>query len=190
MGALATLAAPPLPVDPGEQVECHITVRNDGSVVDAFTVEPLGTPAPWASAEPAELALLPGEEGVITVRFAPPRTPTTPAGLVPFAVRVMSREDPAGDTVEEGLLDVGAFTEVGAELLPRTSRARGRRAGKHELAIDNRGNLPAQVSLQPLDPDDKVDVALPGPVVDVGPVCVRSSRWRYAAGSGSGGDRP
>jgi len=169
MGALATLSAPPLPVDPGEQVECHVTVRNEGSVVDAFTVEPLGQPESWATVDPAELPLLPGEEGVVTVRFTPPRTPATPSGSVSFALRVVSREDPTGNAVEEGLLEVGSFTEVGAELLPRTSRARGRRTGKHEVAIDNRGNAPAQVTLQPLDPDEKVEVSLPTPVVEVGP---------------------
>lgn len=169
MGANASVITPPLPVQPGEQVECQLTVRNDGTVVDSFTVEPLGTPAAWATVEPAELPLLPGEDGTFTVRFAPPRTPGATAGGHPFGLRVVSREDPDGNIVEEGWLEVGPFTDTGAELLPRTSRARGRRWGKHEIALDNRGNVSALITLQPLDPDDKLEARVAAPGIDVGP---------------------
>ena len=153
MGAITTLHVPPPVVAPGDEVTCQVTVRNNGTVVDSFTVLPLGTPAQWARVQPAEVALLPGEEAVVTVVFAPPRTWTTAPGGQPFGLRVVSREDPEGSVVEEGVLEVGWYAECGAELRPRTSHARGRWAGTHEIALDNLGNVPALMTLAPLDPD-------------------------------------
>ena len=57
---------------------------------------------------------------------------------MPFGVHVISKEDPQGSVVEEGVVDIAPFSDVFAELAPRTSR--GRRGASHDLAIDNRGN--------------------------------------------------
>ena len=48
------------------------------------------------------------------------RTTVPAAGLVPFGIRVWSKEDPEGSTVQEGQLEVGSFLDTSAELLPRT----------------------------------------------------------------------
>ncbi len=160
MTAIATVANLPLPVEPGGEACYELTVRNVGTVVDAFTVEPLGETAPWTVVEPAELALFPGAEGRVTLRFQPPRAPTTRAGEVPWAVRLTSRENPELSWVEEGVLDVAPFIAVAAELAPQTSRARGTRRGRHQLAIDNRGNVPTAVRLFGGDDDGNVTVQL------------------------------
>jgi hypothetical protein len=52
---------------------------------------------------------------------------------------------------EEGTLEVGGFKEVFGELLPRTSR--GRIEGRHELAVDNRGNVRLNADLDASDPN-------------------------------------
>lgn len=167
MGAIATLSAPALLVEPGAEVTCRLTVRNDGQAVDAYRVLAVGTPAAWASVEPPELRLMPGEEGALEVRFAPPRSWATPAGEHRFGLRVLSAEDPEGNTVEDGVISVVPFTDTGAELRPRTSTSRGRGAGRHEVAVDNRGNVAVTVALQPLDPDERLTFDLPAPVVEV-----------------------
>jgi hypothetical protein len=99
-----------------------------------------------------------------------------------------SREDPAGSTVEEGTLDVAGFLAPTAELVPRTSH--GSRRARHELAIDNRGNVPMDASLEGIDADRLVRFDLDPPSVNVPPgvasfatIGVRPVRtfWRGAA---------
>jgi hypothetical protein len=157
---MTTVPAERLNVRPGDEASCDITVRNTGHVVDSFHLEPLGALAPWMRVEPAELPLMPGTEATARVFFNPPRTPQLTAGQVPWAVRVVPAEDPAAATVEEGVLEIEPFTEFAADMRPRTSRARGRRSGKHELVVDNLGNTPLEVFLAGGDPDQKLDVAL------------------------------
>lgn len=130
----------------------ELTVRNVGTVVDQFTFEVHGEGRGWMSVEPPTLSLLPGTEGTVTLRAAPPRSPDIPAGIVPFGVRVVSSEDPDGSVVEEGTVEVGAYTDLAAELLPRTSRARRRTL--HEIAFDNRGNRRINATLAAADPDE------------------------------------
>ncbi|MDP8971339.1 MAG: hypothetical protein M3N52_12760, partial [Actinomycetota bacterium] len=152
MGATASLSGTALAVEPGESVDCELQVRNTGRVVDQFTFEVLGDAAPWATVEPESLSLFPDGDGTARVTFAPPRLPQTPAGAVPFAVKVVSHEDPDGTVAEEGVLEVGGFADATAELIPRTSR--GRRGGRHDLAFDNRGNQLVDAQLLASDPDN------------------------------------
>ena len=160
MGATTSVPADRLTVTPGDEARTEITVRNSGRVVDAYRFEPLGPLAPWMRLEPESLALMPDGEDTVTVTFAPPRTAQLTAGELAWAVRVVPREDAEGATVEEGVLEVAPFSEVAAELRPRTSRARGRRSGKHELAVDNLGNTPVEVYLAGGDAEHALDVLL------------------------------
>jgi hypothetical protein len=154
MGASATLSVPAVAVTPGEEAVTEIRVRNTGGVVDQVVLDVLGEAGSFATVEPNVLNLFPGAEGTATVRFRPPRAARTPAGSAAYAVRVWSKEDPEGSTVEEGQVDVGAFVDTTAELLPRTSR--GRRQGRHELAVDNRGNRSLQATISVVDPDELI----------------------------------
>lgn len=155
---IAAMSPAALPVEPGGEAAYELTVRNTGTVVDAFTVQPLGEAAAWTVVEPAELPLFPGAEGTVLLRFRPPRRADVPAGQVPWAVRISSREVPGATWVEEGLLDVAPFAEVSAELAPSTTSARGRGRGKSQLAIDNRGNTRTEVRLFGGDNDGNVSV--------------------------------
>jgi hypothetical protein len=168
MGALVTLSAKAVDVQPGAVATCTATVKNTGTVVDQFTIDVLGDPGAWAAAEPATLSLFPGAEGTATIFFRPPRAADTPTGELPFGVRARSQEDPAGSAVEEGVLTVGAFQDTFAELVPRTSR--GSRGGTHEIAVDNRGNSRLNATVTAGDQDQllRFDVEPPGLVVDPG----------------------
>ena len=168
MGALVTLASKALEVVPGSVASCTVTVKNTGTVVDQFTIDVLGDPGAFASAEPPALSLFPGAEGSAVVSFAPPRNSSTPAGALPFGIRARSQEDPAGSAVEEGVLTVGTFSDTFAELVPRASR--GSRGATHELAVDNRGNAHLNASVTAADADQLLgfDVRPPGLVVEPG----------------------
>jgi hypothetical protein len=167
MGALATLSTAVLAVAPGDQVTCQITVRNTGTVVDQFTAEVIGDAQGWTTVEPATVSLFPGAEQQVEVRFAPPRAPNIPAGPMPFGVKFTPKEDPEGSTVEEGTIEVAAFADTTAELLPRTSR--GRRGASHELAIDNRGNAPLTANLSAFDADELLLFAVEPSTVTIEP---------------------
>lgn len=167
MGAIASLTSAQLAVDPGSTAECTILVRNSGQIVDQFAIDVVGDAARWATVEPQVVNLLPGDQARIAVRFAPPRSAEALAGLMPFGVRVRSREDPAGSVVEEGVVDVAPFSNVAVELSPR--RSRGTRRGRHDIAIDNTGNQPTTVELMAVDPDEMLKFRIDQSVLTVQP---------------------
>lgn len=155
-------------VAPGERASIQVRLRNTGTVVDQFALAVLGDAQAWSAVDPPTLPLFPGAEGVATVTFSPPRLASVPAGSMPFALRVESKEDPAGSAVEEGSVEVAPFSDVSAELVPRTSR--GSTGATHDLAVDNRGNVPLDVALSAVDPDRLLafDVRPPALLADPG----------------------
>lgn len=176
MGATATLSEAGLVAEPGQETSCSVTIRNAGQVVDQFAIDVVGDASGWATAEPATVNLMPGETGTVTVRFAPPRSSDVPAGVIPFGVRVFSSEDPAGSVVEEGTVQLGAFTEVTAEIVPNKVEASSK--AHFEVAVDNRGNRPVAVELSPLDPEDELDFQLERNRVDLAPGTAAFIRMR------------
>ena len=167
MGAIASLAQATLPVEPGGEVSVDVSIRNSGLVVDQFTIEILGDGGAWATVEPPTLSLFPGAEGSVKVTFRPPRTSATPAGAVRFGAMVRSKEDAAGSRVEEGTLDVAVFLVATGELIPRTSH--GSRRGRHDLAVDNRGNARTTATLEGVDPDRLVRFEFDPPTLPMDP---------------------
>ena len=167
MGAIAQLSSATVDVEPGRGAAMAITVRNTGSVVDRFSFECVGPAGGWVTFAPETLSLFPEASGTVNVMFSPPRLPTVAAGPTPFGIRVASAEDPAGSVVEEGTLNVAAFSDVGVELVPRITR--GRRTGRAQLAVDNRSNCPYQAELEGSDPAAALTIAFSPAVVDVPP---------------------
>jgi beta-lactam-binding protein with PASTA domain len=139
-------------VEPGGDVTCDVTVRNTGSIVDGLRVTVEGDAATWASVDPATLRLMPGSEGVATVRFRPPRESSARAGRASFEVRVSSVDNPRTVAVSYGTVEVGEFHEIAVELTPTTSR--GARNAVHRFKVDNGGNAPLAVDVMADDPDE------------------------------------
>ncbi|PPK67662.1 hypothetical protein V5P93_005313 [Actinokineospora auranticolor] len=158
MGATTSLAGSELAVTPGEMVSTTVRVNNSGQLVDQFAVDIVGDAAAWSRVEPPLLNLLPGTEGEVTLVFAPPRDGTVPAGSVPFGVRVQSREDPAGSMVVEGAVEVGPYTDLRVELVPRTLNCRSR--GRCAVVLDNASNHPLAVEVAASDPEDALRLRL------------------------------
>jgi hypothetical protein len=161
MGLTASLIAADVRVTPGQEAVSPVQVRNTGPVVDQFTAEVLGPAARWTVVEPPVLNLFPGDVGEVLVRFQPPRSPEALAGAVPFGVRFTSAEDPQASWVEEGTVNVEPFTDMRAVLRPTTSK--GRRRGKHQLDVENLGNIPLDTEIQPTDPENRLRFKLNRP---------------------------
>ena len=167
MGAIAQLSTPTLDVEPGRPAAMAFTVQNTGTVVDRFSFEALGAPGTWVTFSPDTISLFPDASGTVNVVINAPRHSSVNAGPTPFAIKITSSEDPAGTVVEEGTLNVGPFSEVSAELVPRVTR--GRRWGRAQLAVDNRSNCVYRAELESGDPAGALRIAFNAAGIDVPP---------------------
>ncbi|MCW2608636.1 MAG: hypothetical protein JWO60_3329, partial [Frankiales bacterium] len=190
MSAAVVLADTSLEVVPGDTLTVALVVTNTGTVVDAVTLDVVGLPDGWAQVEPPEVRLLPGRSREVALVVHPPRTSTTATGVRVLGLRARCREDAAGGCVEEALLEVLPYVDVGAELVPHSRSVRNRRRGRFVVAVDNRGNAPVTVGLDAFDPDGDLALAvgqahldcLPGSAT-FGTLLVRAqgSYWRGPA---------
>ena len=64
-------------------------------------------------------------------------------------MKVIPSNEPEESLTEEGVINVGSFSDIGAELLPRVSTARV--SGRQRLAVDSRGNVPLPVAVSAVD---------------------------------------
>ncbi|MGW2180210.1 COG1470 family protein [Streptomyces sp. NPDC001732] len=132
-------------VSPGAEATTALTVRNDGDIVEAYTLEVVGDCAAWSTVEPARVSLYPGTSEVVTVRLAPPRSSEVRAGETPLGVRVLPAERPESVAVPEATVVVEPFHEIRGRLDPR--RRRGWLGARFQTSVQNRGNTPVGVAL-------------------------------------------
>ncbi|KUJ64155.1 hypothetical protein ACZ90_61185 [Streptomyces albus subsp. albus] len=160
-------------------------VLNSGTTVEEFRFEVVGPCAAWTTVEPASLSLYPGASDTATIRLRPPRDPQTAPGEIPLGLRVIPTSDPEGTVVPERTITVLPFTEVTAELVPRSSHSPWR--GRHKVAVDSRGNVPITVLLTPQPGSertkltfDSVELAIPPGQTKMAALEVRPTQrlWR------------
>lgn len=166
MSTSATLDSSNVRLQAGEQVVVPLHIRNDGEIVEGYRIEVVGPPSVWSTVEPATLSLYPGSATTATVSFHPPRSSGVAAGAMQFGVIVTPTEHPDEAVVPEGVVEVLPFLDTTAELLPRTSQ--GRRMGRHQIAVDNRGNVPVTTVMTGSDPTGKVRFSVAPPALTVG----------------------
>lgn len=166
-----------LSVEPGGEAVCSVRVRNDGPVVDEYSAQVVGAIADWTVMEADAVRLFPGDEGVLVLHIRPPRVHRIAPGQVPFGVRVVATSGgQASAVVEEGSVEITAFRELEAAIIPRRSRAR--LAGRHRVAITNLGNVPVTARLLASDREDVLDVRFRRISVDIVPGHTRKVRTR------------
>ncbi|MFJ7626629.1 hydrolytic protein [Streptomyces sp. NPDC097595] len=136
---------PTVTVTPGAEATTTLTVRNDGDIVEAYTLDVVGDCAAWTTVEPARVSLYPGTSETVTVRFAPPRSHEVRAGEKPLGVRVLPAEHPESVAVPEMTVVVEPFHELRARLEP--GRRRGWLGARFRTVVQNLGNAPTEVSL-------------------------------------------
>ena len=160
-----TLVPPTDPVEPGGAGTAVVRVRNAGQVVEEFRLELVGPVSAFASVEPAQLRLFPGDEGEATVRFQPPRDASVASGPTTFGVRVIPIDDPSSAVVEESTVTVGGFADVTADISPRNVDGN---SATHTITVRNRGNAPTTVGLSYVDPDERTAGSLQPAELQVG----------------------
>ena len=171
---------------PGNAGSTAFTIKNLGTQVEQFRAVVTGPE--WLAVEPATMTVYPGDEATGTIQAAPPRKPGSVAGVTPFRLTVTSALHAHVSSSVSGRVDVAPFYELAAELVPTSSNGRGRT--RHGVNLDNRGNTPLRVALNPTDVADGLRLGVPafadvppGKVVEV-PVSVYGSRrWIRPAGA-------
>lgn len=158
MRMTATLDVPSFTLEPGAEGGVRLTVRNDSDVVEEYILRVVGPLEPWADAQPDRFSLYPGQEATAEVQFRPPRSSSFPAGEFKYGVHILPREHPEGAELPEGTVDVLPFHETTGEIMPRMSR--GKVGARHNVAVDNRGNVPVTVDLAGSDPGDLLEFVL------------------------------
>ncbi|MFB8084538.1 hydrolytic protein [Streptomyces sp. NPDC055992] len=148
---------PTVTVSPGAEATTTLTVRNDGDIVEAYTLDVVGDCAAWTTVEPARVSLYPGTSETVTVRFAPPRSHEVRAGEKPLGIRVLPAEHPESVAVPEMTVVVEPFRELRATLEP--GRRRGWLGARFRTAVQNRGNAPVDVALSGRQPGEELRLA-------------------------------
>jgi hypothetical protein len=165
---LATIEAPPDPVAPGaEPILVPVQVHNTSDIVQAYGLEPLGALARYATIEPPVLRLYPGTSGQAQVTLVVPRSGEVPAGQYPFGVKVTPTEAPNESVTQETTIEILPYLDTTAELIPRTSR--GRNGAIHDLAVDNRGNVPVRFAAAGVDDSQALAFEVKPQSFEIGP---------------------
>lgn len=158
-GRVSTLAQLPvetLAIEAGQSATVTLNVSNTGDVVEDYEIEIRGDPSLWTTVDPPRFTLYPGTSRVATLDVHPPRSPDVPAGELRMGVLVVPTEHPELAVTPEAVVEVLPFLETTAELVPRMSH--GRFGAKHQVAVDNRGNVPVTVTLVPTPGSDALRV--------------------------------
>ena len=153
-GVKITMEQGELSVEPGGVATTTVKVRNRGTRVEQFRLAVDGAPARVAQVAPPVLSVFPDDEASAVVTFTVPRGPWPPAGRAPFQVVV--RSEVHRDVVDNapGVLTVGRFDQLRAELEPETTR--GRKPGRHRIAVTNAGNAHIQANVELADRDGEL----------------------------------
>ncbi len=167
MTTVAVLEQETVSLGAGEHASLPLEVRNDGDTVEDYHLELVGVPAQWTSIDHSDFTLYPGTSTVATLDVHPPRSSEVPAGQLRFGIRVIPVDHPEDSVVPEAVVEVLPYLETTAELVPHTSR--GRLGGTHQVAVDNRGNIPVTVLLTLTDPGQLLRESPTGSAVTVQP---------------------
>ncbi|MFH8472094.1 hypothetical protein [Streptomyces sp. NPDC018000] len=167
MSLTASLDDSSVTAAPGEETALPLRILNSGSTVEEYRFEVVGECAAWSTVEPATLSLYPGDSQTVSLVLRPPRDSTVLAGETPFGIRVVPTSEQGDTVVPEGRVTVLPFTETTAELVPRSSHGAWR--GRHQLAVDNRGNTPATVRLGAQSGTERARVTFAADTLQIAP---------------------
>ena len=147
-----------IPVPAGGEATAVVQLRSLGDLVGRFVVRLQGPAAAFARLDADTVRLLPGEAGSVTLRVAPPRSPSPAAGTLPVVVDVHEGDGHGVLAQGEGEVDIQPFHELVARVVP--SSARAWRSRTYRVELQNHGNTEASVRAGGSDPDDALTIAV------------------------------
>lgn len=176
------LAAPELTVDPKSGGTFDVTVQNNSSIVDGYTVTPVNPP-PWLAIEQPEMRLLTKQEEIFTL------TLTIDPQLIVYVQRFRlplqfaSIEDPSQRTVVELLVVVPRFGPPATMMAePRFIRLLDQTSGRFRLHLDNRNsNYPQRFGMRANDQEGVVRFRFQPQIVEVPPAGVQTVDVQFDA---------
>lgn len=138
-------------VDPGAFVTVLATLRNQGEIVDTYDLRVEGLPAGWWAVSSPTVFLNPwgtaGDyEQDVAIQLQPPRTAVAEARAWPLTVVARSRTLDADVARVDTVLHIAPFTDTVMRAGPE--RRHGRRHGRFEVTVFNRGNAPAEIAVE------------------------------------------
>lgn len=145
-GLMLAIDAQRLNADPGGWGSFTAHLKNQGTVVDAMTVDVIGLPKEWVTVEPRTVNLFVGAESTVQIRISPPLAATTTPGLHAVEVAAWSGTNPNVRCVQSLTVSVSEFRDIDAQAEPAI--AVGRFEGKFSLKIFNGGNADAHAHVQ------------------------------------------
>jgi hypothetical protein len=140
-------------VDVDQAVAFQMAIVNGGDIVAAFEVSVEGLDEDWVTISPPQVNLNEGERTTVVMTIAPPRLPTSSAGIHHFAVVVTSRNYPGRRSQRGATLIVNPYYEFAVgELSPkRQTISWFKHAGWARLPVVNKGNSDALFRLEAED---------------------------------------
>jgi hypothetical protein len=167
MTTVAQLERESVRLDAGDHASLPLEIRNTGDIVEDYHLEVVGIPAQWTTIDEPDFTLYPGTSTVATLDVHPPRSSEIPAGELRFGIRVIPTDHPEEAVVPEAVVEVLPYLDTTAELVPRTTH--GRFGATHQVAIDNRGNVPVTALLGLTDPGQLLRIGSTGTSLTVSP---------------------
>ncbi len=147
-----------LPADADGVASGELRIRNNSRTTKTFRPEVTGAAADWASFFPPSVAVGPGQTGVVRLNMRVRPSPSTPVGVVDFAVVIHGDASAKRTLSVNGSIDVAARAVVVTTVGPITNPSPS--TSMQMLHIENRGNGAGRMA---------VSAAGSGVLVDVSP---------------------
>ncbi|MCJ7625666.1 MAG: FHA domain-containing protein, partial [Anaerolineaceae bacterium] len=166
-------------VETGGSTWVSLLILNEGSLVNHFTVQPVGIPPEWVTVPRQEVHLMPGEKEELKIRVHPPSRPDSRAGEHPLGFRTTCVSTKESADVA-GTLIIEPYYQFRVNLRPQRVTSIGR--GDFTLGIFNQCNAELTLGFYGEDPEGTCNYLFNPPqiVVPAGQdrsveVCVQSS---------------
>ncbi len=159
-------------VDPGGRARVLAHVRNQGSIVDNYSLVLHGIPDAWYTIVPDTVYLVPfGSAGAyeqeLEIHLHPPRSSEPQSRLWQLSVGVLSRA--YREEVASAPMTLGIQPYEDYAIRVRPERASGRREVKYQIALTNSANAAVAVALDAVDSDGACEFRFDRDVVELAP---------------------
>lgn len=146
---VASLSTQRLDVAPGGIAELTVTVTNTGTIVDEVEIAVASQVASCASVMPSAVQVYPGQHATAQVTVSAPPDDGLWAGTHPLVIRLTSSRGEGRSELQAAVV-VAAQVGMTARLVPPQTSGRSVRF-QHRVELENHGNTPLHVTLQPRD---------------------------------------